>query len=155
MAKHSRKGVPPTMWLVVMTLLILAAGITGWEALRVTSSSKATPSPTLTLTAPQTSDYSGSGANGSHGSTVPRSTPTPSSSQTAASSPSASISPSPKQPSPVSYTVVPGDTLSSIAIKFKQAGYQPLYDWNATVIGQNPNLIKPGQVIIVALAPIS
>lgn len=55
-------------------------------------------------------------------------------------------------PKTVTYTVAPGDTLSSIADHFKIEGYQPLYDWNKTVIGQNPDLIRPGLVLIVAVS---
>lgn len=48
------------------------------------------------------------------------------------------------------YTVVKGDTLSGIAAKFKYpGGWQALYAKNRAVIGGNPNLIKPGQVLQV------
>lgn len=41
------------------------------------------------------------------------------------------------------YTVRPGDTLSSIA----GAGWQALYQLNRSLLGGNPNLIYPGQVL--------
>lgn len=60
---------------------------------------------------------------------------------------------SPRPPiTTVTYTVVPGDNLTIIAEKFKAEGYQVLYQWNQTVIGQNPNLIKPGEVLIVSVS---
>ena len=42
-----------------------------------------------------------------------------------------------------------GDNLTVIARWFHVRGYAPLYDWNKTVIGRNPDLIYPGQKIIV------
>lgn len=48
------------------------------------------------------------------------------------------------------YTVVKGDTLSGIAAKFHYpGGWQALYAANRKVIGPNPNLIKPGEVLTV------
>lgn len=47
-----------------------------------------------------------------------------------------------------SYTVKNGDTLSGIAAKLKYpGGWQALYAKNKSVIGSNPNLIKPGEVL--------
>jgi LysM repeat protein len=53
-----------------------------------------------------------------------------------------------------SYTVQPGDTLSSIAQRFygNTADWQWLYQANRSVI-QNPNLIYPGQVLNVPYEP--
>ncbi len=51
----------------------------------------------------------------------------------------------------VKYTVKPGDNLTLIASWFNQRGYGLVYDWNKSVIGKNPNLIHPGQTIIVSL----
>ena len=57
---------------------------------------------------------------------------------------------------PKIYTVKPGDTLSDIAQWFDLRGYRPLYDWNKTVVGQNPDLIFPGQrVVVVPGGPVS
>lgn len=48
---------------------------------------------------------------------------------------------------PKTHTVAKGDTLSKIALKYKLADWRPLYEKNKSVIGKNPNLIKPGQVL--------
>ncbi|EMF55005.1 MULTISPECIES: LysM peptidoglycan-binding domain-containing protein [Streptomyces] len=48
-------------------------------------------------------------------------------------------------PKPTTYTVVSGDTLSSIARKHHtKGGWQQLYKNNRAVIGDNPALIRPG-----------
>jgi nucleoid-associated protein YgaU len=52
----------------------------------------------------------------------------------------------------VLYTIEPGDNLTSIAARFKQAGWNPLYSWNTTAIGRNPNLIRPGVTIVVSVS---
>lgn len=44
------------------------------------------------------------------------------------------------------YTVKSGDTLSGIASKYGTS-WQKIYNDNKSVIGSNPNLIKPGQVL--------
>ena len=46
------------------------------------------------------------------------------------------------------YTVKSGDTLSGIAAKYGMS-WQELYAKNKFVIGNNPNLIKPGQVLTI------
>lgn len=60
-------------------------------------------------------------------------------------------------PAPVTaqtYTVVKGDCLWSIAKKFYGNGsrYTVIYDANRGVIGGNPNLIYPGQVLTIPAA---
>ncbi|MFJ3220818.1 peptidoglycan DD-metalloendopeptidase family protein [Kitasatospora sp. NPDC086801] len=53
--------------------------------------------------------------------------------------------------SPENYRVVSGDTLSQIAdAKHVDGGWQALYDHNREVIGGNPNLIFPGQQLVIA-----
>jgi nucleoid-associated protein YgaU len=48
------------------------------------------------------------------------------------------------------YKVAVGDTLFDIAHSFSVSGaYLTLYQWNASVVGKDPALIHPGQVIIV------
>ena len=64
-------------------------------------------------------------------------------------SPTPSPSPSPSTPVYGStYTVVSGDTLSGIADNYG-VSWQDLYAANKDVIGDNPNLIIPGQVLRV------
>jgi nucleoid-associated protein YgaU len=50
----------------------------------------------------------------------------------------------------VTYVVKPGDTLWAIALWFREQGYQALYEANIKVIGDNPNLIRPGQVLTIS-----
>src|SRR5690606_486711 len=50
------------------------------------------------------------------------------------------------EPEQSAYTVQPGDTLSKIALP-RQLDWQVLYEQNRDVIGPNPNLIFPGQVL--------
>ncbi|MDP9117492.1 MAG: LysM peptidoglycan-binding domain-containing protein [Actinomycetota bacterium] len=51
---------------------------------------------------------------------------------------------------PLTYTVKPGDNLSVIAAWFKLHGYGGLYEANKAVLGDNPDLIHPGQTITVS-----
>ncbi len=46
------------------------------------------------------------------------------------------------------YVVQPGDNLSKIASKYKTT-WQKIYDDNKSIIGNNPNLIKPGQRLVI------
>lgn len=55
------------------------------------------------------------------------------------------VEPKPDQ-EPVQYTVKSGDTLSEIGQKFGVDWHQ-IYQDNIDVVGSNPNLIKPGQVL--------
>lgn len=48
------------------------------------------------------------------------------------------------------YIVRPGDTLTGISDFFKDNGYGSIYMWNKALIGSNPNLIFPGQALIVS-----
>lgn len=52
------------------------------------------------------------------------------------------------QPSYQTYTVRPGDNLSKIAQKYGTT-WQKIYNDNKSVIGSNPNLIRPGQVLVI------
>lgn len=55
-----------------------------------------------------------------------------------------------KAPAPTAaraYTVQPGDTLSDIAARLGIADWRRLYEVNRGVIGPDPNLIRPGQVL--------
>ena len=56
------------------------------------------------------------------------------------------------QSTPAIYTVQPGDSLFSIAQRFYGDGNQwhQIYDYaNKQVIGQDPNLIRPGEVLYI------
>ena len=61
---------------------------------------------------------------------------------------------SPAPPSTQTYTVVSGDCLWNIAKKFYGNGakYTVIYNANKGVIGGNPNLIYPGQVLTIPAA---
>src|SRR2546427_2394652 len=56
------------------------------------------------------------------------------------------------------YTVQAGDTLSNIAQRAyndgSQAAYMVIYSANRQVIGGNPNLIRPGQVLTIPVIQI-
>jgi len=52
-------------------------------------------------------------------------------------------------PAGTGYTVKSGDTLSGIAERYGM-GWQELYSLNRTVIGGDPSLIKPGQVLRIS-----
>jgi nucleoid-associated protein YgaU len=71
----------------------------------------------------------------------------------AASAPLAA--PDPASDTPLTYTVRPGDNLSSIAAWFHLHGYGALYDANRNVIGQDPGLIHPGQIITISSQGVS
>jgi nucleoid-associated protein YgaU len=49
------------------------------------------------------------------------------------------------------HTVVSGETLSSISKKYYDdiGKYMKIYEANKGVIGDDPNLIKPGQVLVI------
>lgn len=55
------------------------------------------------------------------------------------------------QTTPKSYTVVSGDCLWNIAKKYYGDGsqYTKIYEANKGTIGSNPNLIKPGQKLVI------
>lgn len=55
----------------------------------------------------------------------------------------------PTPPPPRTYTVKPGDSLWAIARRVYGNGskWRVIYDANRNVIGKNPNLIYPGQVL--------
>jgi len=57
--------------------------------------------------------------------------------------------PIPATPTPKTYTVKSGDTLTLIAKKLGVSSWRTIYESNKTVIGTNPNTIYPGQVLTV------
>lgn len=54
----------------------------------------------------------------------------------------------PEKTNSIKYTVKKGDYLSRIARLYKTT-WKKIYDDNKSIIGNNPNLIKPGQVLII------
>jgi nucleoid-associated protein YgaU len=75
---------------------------------------------------------------------APKPAPTPTPTKVA---PTVSPTTATKQTTPTSltYTVVKGDTLWKIARRFGFSHWSPIYEANRSVIGSDPNLIKPGQ----------
>jgi nucleoid-associated protein YgaU len=72
--------------------------------------------------------------------------------------------PAPVAPAPLTYTVVPGDCLWTIAAHRLPAtataaevdrAWRAIYDANRAVIGSDPNLIRPGQVLELPPLPTS
>ena len=49
---------------------------------------------------------------------------------------------------PTNYVIKKGDTLSSIASRYKTS-WKKIYEKNKNIIGKNPNKIKPGQVLSI------
>jgi resuscitation-promoting factor RpfA len=96
--------------------------------------------------------YSGTNTDGSS-SSGSSSADSSSSTQSSSASSSAAPAPAPAASSASSsaqhgrYTVVHGDTLSGIAAKEGVADWHTLYRENESVIGANPDLIYPGQVL--------
>lgn len=68
--------------------------------------------------------------------------------------PPAPAAPTPAGPSPAGtmYTVRPGDSLSAIAARYPSPAitWRTIYAANKSVIGGNPNLIRPGQTLRIA-----
>ena len=58
--------------------------------------------------------------------------------------------PAPAPPQLRHYVVRPGDNLTAIAQRFGVSnGWQGLFNTNRGVIGRNPNLIRPGQTLVI------
>ncbi|MFF2625316.1 transglycosylase family protein [Kitasatospora griseola] len=94
------------------------------------------PAPTTSPTAPNTDPSQAAG-------TLQPSTSTP-----PTSSPSATETPAAGTPAAQPYTVGPGDTLAKIARTHElDGGWTELYNANKQVLGANPDLIQPGQVL--------
>ena len=106
-----------------------------------TSSTSSSSSDTSSSSSSDTSSSSSSDTSSASSSDT-SSTPAATSSDTSSSSSSASSTGN-------TYTVVSGDTLSEIAAKAGISNWQTLYSENESVIGSNPNLILPGQVLNV------
>ncbi len=61
------------------------------------------------------------------------------------------VGPAPAPPPARTYTVRAGDTLSGIAAKYWEPfiTWQSIYNLNRGIIGPNPNLIRPGQILAI------
>ena len=112
--------------------LIVAAGLTPTDA---NSGNSGEAQWTCTGTTPAAGTKVVPGSDVAINSTKPV-TPTP------------SPSPSPTPAKAKTYTVVSGDTLSGIAAKYG-ISWQTLYNANKGVVGSNPNLIRPGEVLTI------
>lgn len=71
--------------------------------------------------------------------------------QQAAPAPNAAASPQPAAINQDTYTVQSGDSLSKIAQKQygNASAWNKIYNANKTTIGDNPDLIKPGQKLTI------
>jgi LysM repeat protein len=93
------------------------------------------------------SSSSGSSSKSAQPSAPAPSTPQPSSGSTGGNDSAATPSIPATTPGSHSYTVVSGNTLSGIAAAHGLKNWQTLYGENEKVVGSNPNLIYPGQVL--------
>ena len=84
------------------------------------------------------------GTNPSAGTTVAKGSEVAILSQAPATTPATT----PKPTATKTYTVVSGDNLSEIAAKYGMT-WQTLYAANKSVVGSNPNLIRPGEVLTI------
>lgn len=101
-------------------------------------------------------------ANGGHPSTAPPSAVRQSASTTQSSAASVSVEAKPKakaatvgnspaaKVTPLTYVVRRGDNLTVIAAWFHLHGYGALYENNKAVLGDDPDLIHPGQRITIS-----
>jgi hypothetical protein len=83
---------------------------------------------------------------------VPKPAPAPAPRPAPAPAPRPAPAPAPAPPPARTYVVRAGDSLSRIAARFWEPWitWQSLYNANRGVIGSNPNLIRPGQVLVIA-----
>lgn len=112
------------------------------RTLAIRSASAPIAAPPWTMSSPATPATSPGPATPSMTS-VPATTAPPTTTAPATAAPTADNMP------PLTYTVKTGDNLSTIAAWFKLHGYQALYQANESVIGNDPNLIFPGQTITI------
>ena len=79
---------------------------------------------------------------------APAPAPSPAPTPAPEPSPAPTPAPAPPPPAPLTYTVVRGDTLGRIGARFNVA-WRDIYAANVGVIGADPNLIRPGQVLVI------
>ncbi|MBR7836256.1 LysM peptidoglycan-binding domain-containing protein [Actinospica durhamensis] len=109
------------------------------------SSSSSSSSSDNSSSSSSSSDNSGSSSSSSSSSSD--NSGSSSSDQGSTSSSTSSTSSSSSSDSSGTYTVVSGDTLSGIAQKEGISDWHTLYNDNLSVVGSNPDLIYPGQVL--------
>jgi nucleoid-associated protein YgaU len=148
--RQTRLAGRPTVLALLIGGLVLAGGIalivvttgngSGGGAGRSTHAAALVTSPATTRSAPPAA-----------ASSTPASRTRTSSTATPKTSAADSARSPADKPKPVIYTVKRGDNLTVIANWFHvHGGAVPLYEWNKSVVGRNPNLIFAGQKIIVA-----
>jgi len=128
------------------------AGKTLAASSAVPSSAASSPASTPSVSAGSSSNAAHSGRSATSG-TPGGAQPTTRITPTATPSTS-SAKPAPKITAPpyrtITYTVKEGDNLTVIAAWFKLHGYGDLYERNRAVIGDDPDLIFPGQQITIS-----
>jgi len=139
--KQALRGFPTRSVIAVAVAVTFAAGVLSLvtDAATTTMTTRAAP-PAVAATA------------GVPPSAVPTPTASPSPPPTTAATPAPMTAVSPPTGPilvPLTYTVVPGDNLSKIAWWFHIHGYGALYEANKAVLGDNPDLIHPGQQITI------
>jgi resuscitation-promoting factor RpfA len=103
--------------------------------------------PSLDTSSSNSSSSDNSSASTGSSSSSDNSSSSNSSTPAVTTAPVASNSGSSSSSTGGSYTVVSGDTLSTIAQKEGVSSWQTLYNENVSVVGSNANLIFPGEVL--------
>ena len=137
--------------ITVAEAVLAGQGIGAWPVCGADAGSGTTYSGTNTGGSSDSSSSSSSSDNSSNSSSSSSNDSSNSSNQSSdnSSSNSGNSTPAPaaSSSSSGSYTVVAGDTLSGIAAKEGVSDWHSLYTENESVIGSNPDLIYPGQVL--------
>ena len=145
----------PVVAALVGTILVLSGGVafaateTAGGSPHLASQMAAPPWSSATISVPPTTAGPGP-ATTTPATTTPGTAPAASAPAPTTPPPTSAVPGAPWVQPPISYTVRPGDTLSTIAAWFQLHGYQALYQANMAVIGANPDLIFPGQTITIA-----
>jgi hypothetical protein len=140
-------------WAVVAAIIVALIGAGAWAAVTVGVTSGSSPSvtaspphahhhraqPTTTTVVPEPT-------------TMPTVTTAPVTTTPVTTSPPSTVpSGATAGPAPGTFvvTVTPGETLSGISAWFTTHGYQAIFQANEAELGPNPNLIRPGEQIVV------
>lgn len=145
MPNHAQERQANVPWALLMVALVglVALGLTVFALARQKPTTHWLTAPTMTHTVtmtptPSAPDPALTGKNGSHWPTRPKVAITKSQAPV-----------SPVSPMTIRYTVRSGDNLTEIAAHYHLASYAGLYAANHVVIGTNPNLIRPGEVLVI------